>query len=86
MNKDKLAAGFAAWLEETGQPSAPFIGLDRTGPLGGDWLGTPMMFAYCNNCRTLYMPAHGMHTICRCNGVSQLTNVMFGRIKEGPNG
>jgi len=46
----------------------------------------PMMFAHCNNCRTLYMPAHGTHTICLCNGVSQLTNVMFGRIKEGPNG
>jgi len=46
----------------------------------------PMMYAHCNNCRTLYMPAHGPHTICHCNGETQLVNVVFRCMQEGPGG
>ena len=66
MNKKKLAAGFAAWLEEIGQPSAPFIGLDRTGPIGGDWPTGPMLFAYCTDCATLHLSTLGKVTACEC--------------------
>ena len=66
MNKNKLAAGFAAWLEETEQPSAPFIGLDRTGPLGGDWPTGPIMFAYCDKCAILYLATLGKFMTCDC--------------------
>jgi len=48
------------------QPSAPFIGLDGTGPLGGDWPTGPIMFAYCDKCAILYLATLGKFMKCDC--------------------